>query len=226
MDDRDLRSYEMILRVRDFGAEQAASFPATTLGGELFAKVSEAAQELEGHIAARASGSSSARQGTASKAAARAALRGLLEMIRDTARSMSQTTPGLDMKFRIPRNMTDQGLLGTAQSFATDAALMKDDFLRFAMHADFLNELDEHINDFKSAMTGQHTVKGQQVSASAAIDDALDRALSAVRQLDAIVRNTFRQDPARLAAWESARHVRRAQHSKETPQPPVTPEQK
>jgi hypothetical protein len=226
MDDRDLRSYEMILRVKDLGAEQASSFPATTLGGELFGKVSEAAGELEGHIASRASGSSSARQGTASKAAARAALLGLLEMIRDTARSMSQTMPGLDTKFRIPRNMTDQELLGTAQSFATDAAPLKSDFLRFALPADFLDELDEHINDFKSAMTGQHAGKGQQVSASAAIDDTLERALSAVRQLDAIVRNTFRQDPARLAAWESARHVRRAQRSKVSAQPPAPPEQK
>jgi hypothetical protein len=216
----------MILRVRDYGAEQAASFPtATTLGGELFATVREAAEELAGHIAARSSSSSSARQGTVSKSVARAALLDMLEMIRDTARSMSQTMPGLDTKFRIPRNMSDQELLGAAQAFATDAAALKQEFLRFAMPADFLEDLDEQIADFESASARQHTGKGRQVMATAALDDALGRALTAVRQLDAIVRNTFRKDPARLAAWETARHVKRAARSKEGAQPPATPAQ-
>ena len=210
MENKDLHRYEMVLRVRDLGAEQAASFPATTLGGELFATVSAAAEELAGHIAAHSSGTSSARQGTASKGAARAALLDLLEMIRDTARSMSQTMTGLDTKFRIPRNMSDQELLGTAQAFATDAAALKADFLRFAAPADFLEDLEEHIEEFESATQQQHTGRGRQVMASASMDDALERALAAIRQLDAIELNSFRNDPARLAAWESARHVQRA----------------
>jgi hypothetical protein len=40
-----------------------------------------------------------------------------------------------------------------------------------------------------------------------------------VRQLDAVVRNKFRDDPVRLAEWESARHTTR------TNVPPTTPEQ-
>jgi uncharacterized protein (DUF924 family) len=225
MDDRDLRRYEMVLRVRDYGTEQASSFPATTLGGELFATVSAAAEELAGHIAAHSSGSSSARQGTASKSVAREALREMLEMIRDTARSMSQTMTGLDTKFRIPRNMSDQEMLGTAQAFATDAVPLKQDFLRFAMPADFLDDLDEHIADFESALTRQHAGRGRQVMATASMDDALGRALAAVRQLDAIVRNTFRNDPARLAAWESARHVKREARTKQTPPAAAPPSQ-
>jgi hypothetical protein len=34
--------------------------------------------------------------------------------------------------------------------------------------------------------------------------------MNAVRELDAIVRNTFRDDPATLAEWTSARHIERA----------------
>ncbi|HEX3561075.1 MAG TPA: hypothetical protein VHU19_17910 [Pyrinomonadaceae bacterium] len=34
--------------------------------------------------------------------------------------------------------------------------------------------------------------------------------MTAVRRLDAIVRNKFRDDPPTLAAWEHARHVERA----------------
>jgi hypothetical protein len=220
MDDRDLRSYEMVTRVRDFGAGEAASFPATTLGGELFAEVVAAATELAAHVARRISGSSDARQGTASKAVAREVLRAALEMIRRTARAMSVTMPGLDAKFRIPRNMSDQELLSTAQAFALDAAPLKADFIRFALPADFLADLDAHIAAFESAINSQHTGRGRQVSATAGIDDALARALAAVRQLDAIVRNTFHDDPQRLAAWESARHVQRSARTKQSKQTP------
>lgn len=59
--------------------------------------------------------------------------------------------------------------------------------------------------------------------AGAAFDDELDNALSTVRQLDAIVRNAY-DNPAKLAAWMSARHVERAPRSKVvTPAPTAQP---
>jgi hypothetical protein len=224
MDDRELRSYEMVLRVRDLGLEYADSFPSKSLGSELFATLGAAATELAEHVAASVSGSTSARQGTASKAVAREALRESLESIRNTARSMSITMPGLDSKFRIPRKLTDQQLLGTARAFATDAAPLKKDFLRFALPLDFLEELDTHINEFETALNSQQTSMGHQVAATAGIDDALERALSAVRQLDAIVPNTFRNDPLKIAAWHRARHVQRAPHPKKKTTPPASQE--
>lgn len=220
MDDKDLRSYEMVLRVRDHGAERAASFPPTSIAGELFAKVSAAATELKDHVAQQVSGSTSARQGTATKAVARAALREALERLRRTARSMSHTMPGIDSKFRIPRTLSDQQLIATAEASVADAAPLKNEFIRFAMPANFLDELNDLVAEFRSALTNQQTGKSHQVMASAAIDDTLDEALSAVRQLDAIVRNTYHDDPAELAAWTSARHVERSPRTKKTT-PPV-----
>jgi len=86
-------------------------------------------------------------------------------------------------------------------------------FVRFAMPADFLDALTEHITDFQSAL------RGNQVMATAAIDDTLEEGLGAVQQLDAIVRNTFHGDAARLAAWTSARHVERSARKPQTPSP-------
>lgn len=222
MNDQDIRSYEMLLRVGDYGVEEASFFPATTLGGELFSKISAAVIDLGKHIAKQVSGSTSAQQGTSSKAAARSALRKALERIRRTARSMSATMPGIDTKFRIPGKATDQELLAVAQACATDATPLKNEFIRFAMPPDFLDDLNELIEDFRRALSVQQTGKVHQVSATAAIEDTLDEALSAERQLDAIVRNTFHDDPARLAAWLSASHVERTPRKKKTkPTPPA-----
>lgn len=230
MDDRELRSYEMLMRVDNFGDENTAFFPPASLGGELFARIKAAVTKMANHVAQQVSGSTSARQGTATKSMAREALREDLERLRRTARAMSKTMPGIDSKFRIPRNATDQELIGTAQASAADALILKNDFIRFAMPADFLDDLNEHIADFQTSLTTQQTGKGNQVMATAAIDDTLEEALDAVRQLDAIVPNTFHNDPARLAAWASARHVERAARKPQTstatpgstPTPPAT----
>lgn len=214
MDDRDLRNYEMVLRVNNYGTENAADFPAKTLGGQLFNRISTSVTNLSEHIASRSSSKSSAMAGTSSKSSAREDLLTDMEMMRRTARAMAQTMPGMGEKFRIPRNLTNQGLLGTARAFLADATPLKSEFLRFAMPPDFLDDLAAHIDDFENALNAQQTGRGQQVLSHAAFDDELDNAISAVRQLDPIVRNTYHDNPAKLAEWESARHVERAPRSK------------
>lgn len=230
MEDTELRSYEMVLRVRTFLSEEAVRFPAGSLGAELAVRVSNAATELGDHVARQISGSTSARQGTATKGVARDALQDSLERIRRTARAMARTMPGLDSKFRIPRNSTDQELIGTARAFAADALPLKADFIRYSMPATFIDDLNDHIEEFETALTLQQTARGTHVTAKAGINESLEDALDAIRQFDGIMPNVFHDNPARLAAWTSARHVERpARKSKtstseepDTPKPPQT----
>jgi hypothetical protein len=230
MEDTELRTYEMVLRVRTFLTEEAARFPAGSLGAELSARVSNAATELGNNVAQQVSGTTSARQGTATKGVAREALQDSLERIRRTARAMARTMPGLDSKFRIPRNSTDQELIGTARAFVADALPLKADFIRFSMPATFIDDLNDHIEEFETALTLQQSARGTHVTAKAGINEALEDALDAIRQFDGIMPNIFHDDPARLAAWTSARHVERAARKPatstatpgSTPIPPAT----
>jgi hypothetical protein len=207
----------MVLRVDVYGTEQAVSFPPDSLGGELFSIVKAAAQEFAAQLAARSSGSSSVRLGTDMKSVARDNLSAALDRIRRTARAIALEAPELASQFRIPPDATDQELLATAQAFAKDAVQWKSTFISYAMPADFIDELNADIDDFKSAMNRQEKGKGHKVMARVAFDEALDRALSAIRRLDAIVRNTFHNDPVKLAGWERARHVERTPRSKPAP---------
>lgn len=45
-----------------------------------------------------------------------------------------------------------------------------------------------------------------------------------VERLEVVVRNKYRADPARLAAWESASHLERAPRAKRNGGPPPTPQ--
>jgi hypothetical protein len=207
MNYQDFYSYQMILHVGEFGARQAASFPPTSFGGQLFARVSAAAAELEQHFAQQSSGRAAVREGTASKAVGRAALREMLESMRNTARSLAEEMPELEARFRLPRSHADHELVVTAEAFLADATPIKSDFIRYAMPADFLDRLSELIADFRTALETKQSGRANRVMANAAIDDTLEEAISAVRKLNAIVRNTFANDPERLAAWTAARHV-------------------
>ena len=220
MKDSVIRRYETFLRGREFGAAHAAQFPASTFAGELLARLNAAITELDGHTSAQSSGKRSAQEGAAGKASAREELRQDLERISRTARSMALTTPGLEDKFRAPRSISDQALLAVARSFATDAAPLRDEFMRRGLPADFLDDLGRDITAFETSVNQKIQGTETHVTATAAIDDAIERGINTMRELDPIMRNTFANDPATLAAWLSASHVERTPHKAK---PPVTP---
>jgi hypothetical protein len=111
-----------------------------------------------------------------------------------------------------------------ARAFAADAVPLTAQFTRYGLPADFLDRLGEAIEALEQAIDTQQRSKRSQVSATAALDDVIECGVNKVRQLDAVVRNTFRDDPAKLAEWENARHTRRAPTTATPPpQPPATP---
>jgi len=210
MKDSERRSYEMLMRVRDFGEARAASFPAGTRGNELFATVKQVVTELDEHARDQTTGRTTEAEGTAGRAAAREALyEDLLEISR-TARAMAFDTPGLDARFRMPRgNRNDQILLSTARAFHADATPLQDQFVAHEMPLEFLEDLDEDIKAFEQSIVEQNRGAGVRTAATAAVDSAIERGVAAVRQLDAVIRNKFRDDPSTLAAWTSASHTER-----------------
>jgi hypothetical protein len=140
---------------------------------------------------------------------------------------MSVVMPGLDDKFRIPRNPNDQELLATARAFLADATPLKPEFLRREVPETMFQELEEDIADFEAALTGQYTGKEESITAGGSIDAAFERATDALRQLDPIVRNKLHNNPAALAAWASARRTERPPRRSNpgTPSTPQTPTQ-
>lgn len=219
MKNTERRKYEMLSRVRDFGASRAASFPAGTRGGELFARLAAVVAELESHAEAQTSRRSAASQGATSKDAARAALRESLEAVSRTARAMAFESPGLDERFRLPRGNNDQSLVSTARAFLTDAEPLKAEFVRHELPADFLDTLRVRIEEFERASASQNNNRDAHVAATSAIGAAVERGVVIVRQLDAVVRNKFGDDAATLAAWTSASHTERTPRARKTAQP-------
>jgi len=224
----EMRRFEMLARVRDFISTRVEFFPRASLGGQQFVALSVAVENLTREAATQSSGVSSAQQATASRAGAREALRDAMQAVSRTARAIAFNMPGLENKFRFPRSGSDLALLAVARAFAADALPLKDEFVRHEMPESFLEDLQADIADLERAIGGQNTGRGTHVFATASIDEQIERGMNAVRRLDAIVRNKFRDDAATLAAWGSARHVERAARAPrrpdgDAPEPPAAP---
>ncbi|HEV7906294.1 MAG TPA: hypothetical protein VGO96_20810 [Pyrinomonadaceae bacterium] len=221
MKDSDTRRYEAFLRVREFGTSHAAQFPPNSFGAEKFSALGEVIKGLDEHATTQVSGRSTARQGVTGKAAARDELRRDLEAITRTARSMAFDTPGLDDKFRLPREPKDQELLSAARAFAVAAQPLAAEFTRRGLPANFLADLASDIESFEQAISRKTVGRAAHVAATAAIDDLIEDGMKHLRQLDTVVRNIFADDPATLAGWTSASHVERAPRTKQPLPPPA-----
>jgi hypothetical protein len=225
MNDREIRKYHMFLEVGHFATANAALFKTLPLAEELFANVSSIVNQLSEHAVAQESGKSSARKGTSVKAILRDELRQDLKAISRTARAMAIKIGSIEEKFRVPRSENDRLLINSARAFAADAAPFAAEFVKYGLAENFLEELNRDIELFENAFKEKIAGKEARVSATAGIDEAINQGVDAVRQLDAIVKNRFSNEPTKLAAWESAMVTGREPKPKvieEDPQPTTT----
>jgi hypothetical protein len=224
MNDSQTKVYEMLTRVRSFGAEHAADFPASSLGGEKFAAVGGVVEALEEHGAAQSAGGSAARTSTGAKRAARDSLRRQMTAVSETARAMESVQPGIAASFKMPNTNGDQALLNAARAFVGAATPLQNEFIRRELPASFLDDLSVAVSVFENAQSSQAQSTERRVTATAAIEAVVERGRQLVRELDAIVRNKYRGERATLAAWESASRVERLPRRKkvEQPTPPTT----
>ncbi|PYS49037.1 MAG: hypothetical protein DMF68_11265 [Acidobacteria bacterium] len=209
MDDLQTNYYEMFMRTDNFGAEHSTDFPEPSLGGQKFGSLRALIAELEQHSTAQSSSKSAARASTGMKRGAKKDLRQKMVAVSDTARVIDLSIPGTAANFRMPTTNGDQALLSAARAFVEKATPLKDEFTKREMPADFLDDLRGAISAFEATLDSKNVNTEKRVTATAAIDTLVERGRTIVRELDAIVRNKYRNDPATLAGWESATHVER-----------------
>ncbi len=208
MNDNERRKHQMFVRVQQFLTSRASEFGPGSLVKTLGVELTAVITELDEHGAAEMSGGGSARQGTVTRAEARAALREGLEAINRTAREMDDQ-PGLNEKFRLPRGHNDRELISASRAFVEDAIPLKDAFIAHELPAHFIEDIEVDRTAMEEAIDNQSGGIGGRVAASAAIDEAIERGTVITRKLGAIMKNKFGNNRATIAEWTSASHTER-----------------
>lgn len=229
MQKSETRVLDMLRSVRLHGQPRAAAFPVNSRGGELYVSINTCISNIEMHSGKQAECERSFREASKQKDGAEDSLRELMVSVNRTARSMSRTMPGMEEKFRLPPNRDGVMWLAAARAFAAAAEPLADEFLRRNTAPDFIDDLKARILAVVEADDIQQKAESARIEATANLAAAIQQGRADVRELDAIVRNTYAGNEAELAAWESASHVerapRRAEDDEEEPPAPPAPAQ-
>jgi hypothetical protein len=205
--------------VSAYGVKYAADFPATSTGGQQFAIVTNAVTQLGGLGAAQVSGGESAHAAVMSLAVGRVHLHDDLAGIAGAAHSLALLgTAGLAGKFLMPRGNGAQKLLNSARAFLADATPLKAQFLTVNLPANFLDNLSTDIGIYEAALAAKGAGKRTRGGATGGIENTAHNAAIALHVLDTVVKNTYKNDPQKLAEWAIASHVQ-----KHTPVPQTQP---
>lgn len=221
MNDSDRRRYEMLVRVKQFGIDNAADF--TGIATTKFAEVGSKVDETEAKSAAQQAKFGESAQQFEVKDTARENLRDEMSAIARTARSMEYSFDGVSEQFRFQRNLSDETLLARARAFATEAVANKADFIAYGLPATFIADLTAAADAFEATFASAASATAEQVAATAETAALIREGMIAKRVLDGIVRNRYAEEPGKLAAWISASHVEKAPKSPAPPPPPATP---
>jgi hypothetical protein len=204
MTSQEMRKYQMLGRVREFGAAHRDLFPARSVAGKLFGAVAAAADALQQYETTEMAGRGGEHDGAASKAAAREALRRQVGAIAQTARAAE--APGLGGKFRASLDCNDERLLSQARSFLEEAKPFAETFVAHELPSSFLRQLQAATDAFERAMRERASGRDQRVAARARFGASMKAAVHAVRRLNAIVPNKL-DDPAAVVLWNLARRI-------------------
>ena len=207
MDSDQNKSYDTLVRVKDFGAIRATEFPAASLGGQMFVEMAAIVSELENLAGVQAASATFAVVGSETKAVARKRLRENLRAIRRTALAVVTDNPELKKTFRLPTK-GDKPLLNGARAFLEAVEPMAADFAKHEM-PDVVAGLRGNIDAFQSAVTQRNHSTERRIKATASLDAVLAHGMKVLHRLDAIVSNKYANDKPSLSAWESASHVER-----------------
>jgi len=207
-----------------FGIKYAADFAPASLGGQQFALVHAAVPMTAGLGATQVSGKEQTHSAVLAKVAGRFHLHDDMIGITNAAHSLVLLgNTGLAGKFLMPHNNGDQALLNSARAFAADAVAFTAQFISVGLPATFITQLNADITDFETAVTTKGTARGAQAGATGGLADTAHQAAVALHVLNTIVKNTYKNDPAKLAEWATASHVEKHTPVPRPPKPAATP---
>ena len=223
MNTHDIRRYQVLVRVGEFGVTHAELFPEKSLGGELFAAIRTKVGDLTHKSSTQTFSIGAELDHSFLRAEARATLLDRLRGLRRTARAIEITHSGVENIFQVPRSRNDERLISAARASADAAQPLSDQFIAHGHPTTFIADLEADIDAFAATIVDQSTARETHIGAGAGISETLAEAFEIVRRLDAIVPLAIGHDAETLAAWKTARRVARLRSKTTGDQPPAPP---
>jgi hypothetical protein len=202
--DIDRRRYEMLVRVRDFGASFGHLLPRAATDQAL-GMLAAALQAIEAAHVAETSAFVSAR--AARKAAARRALSERLVLMQKAAGLLPGRRGEFRAHFDVPTRANDQVLLNAARQAVQQATPLAAEFIAHGMALTFPADIEALIEGFESALRERGMSRDEHVAARARIKGAMANGIRAVRTMDVIVGTHMARGSEARDVWAHSRRI-------------------
>lgn len=203
-------------RIDGFAKLHPNDFPTGKKAAKFLAIIRQAAVDTAESGTTQERSDSDSRAGSQTKAELYDELYDDLQAINRTAKSIAHDISGLDEKFRMPRSTSYAAVLISARAFLKDATPLKAEFLEYELDEDFLTDLADDIVAFDAAEDDQGEGLTERVGATRSIAEAIRAGVAAIRRLDPIMRNKYRNNAGTLAEWLTASHIERSPRAKKS----------
>ena len=214
------REGERNVRSNDFLQEGKTDFAAKPFAVAQIALLNTKVAESAGARTEQTLSDDAARQQYAVAAQAEADLKEMMDEWVDFILPLGDEIEGIEEKFRKPRTGGKRARIARARIFAREAAPYEATLTGRGMDDDFIALLEAKADALENALSSAVLNTASRVGA---VDTALlahREANKIIKTLDPIVRKIYKNNPAKLAAWKFASHVRRDDEPEEkTPQP-------
>lgn len=198
-------------RVDLFMTASAEDFPDGSKAAIAHARLREELTIMAALDVARATGLGKRQQGTAGRRTTRRNLREGVSAVAATSETIALDRQNFEGMFSLKElDGSDATLIATARAFADRAAAFVGLFVEYGLPQTFVQDLRSNADALDSFMTLQKEGTGERSGSNTAADAAVRRLTEQVEKLDTFVRNKYRDDPAKSAAWERARRLERA----------------
>jgi hypothetical protein len=220
MKDVTVRQLEMASRVVGFLRENPIAFRKGSVGADLVEQIKKQVDEIKSLTATQSAQIGLSRANSRTRGAARQSLNAMVEQISRTAQAIEVTNPGMEARFQAIRGVGDAKLETRARALAENARPYVKEFVEFEMKPQFIAALESNIEAFTEAVANHKASRAAHAATSQLIDDAMERALTTIEQLDAIMQNKMGDNTALQLKWENVRHIERRWISKKTEDTP------
>ena len=210
MDDRGRRISEMTTRMTGYKVMSEGDFTANSVGEQKFNTLSDLKTKLDLHGSTWVRERNAARAATQAKAGLLESALGQMNVIRMTAISCEPQQPGISQNFKLPSSKSAGSIIETARAFLAAATPLKPLFLSREMSENFLETLADTIQSYEAAVNNYNLHNANANAAKSMFGGVGKEVLAVRRELTPIVLNKYRDDPEKLALWETASHFERS----------------
>jgi hypothetical protein len=205
---------DMYLRALECRETVLTDMPPDSEGALAAAGLREQYDIIIANTAAQSGFSGTSKMGAAQRELARKNIFKYLSTLAGSAKIIGRKNPGFEQNFPSPSGKDDNQLLADARAEAPKAIEHKTLFMGRGIKLEYLQSGAEFVEDFEESLETSYDALSSRGEAVGGKLSAYDLADEFYDSLNDFVKNYYRDQPQKLAAWKNATRIERSPQKK------------